>query len=245
MYLVSLKKMHWKKCINDNDVKPSIDFFSCQENNCIIVNDEVLVLKLRDVAKVSAGYPFRGSFDGKSAQGDSCLVVQMKDINEDGLINWAECSKANVVLKGKSSWLADGDVLFAAKGRSNYAAVVNKAEFDENAKVVASPHFYVISKKNASVTPEYITWWLNKLPSQRYFVRNSEGSVTKSIRRAVLEDVEIVVPSLDKQKSIVALNQSFIAQKRALESLIQNAESMENAIAGDLLAPGQDDLFSG
>lgn len=52
------------------------------------------------------------------------------------------------------------------------------------------------------VLPEYLTWLLNQSPCQKYLEQNAEGSMSKSIRRSVLEETPIAIPPLVKQKRL-------------------------------------------
>ncbi|MEB4593205.1 hypothetical protein VSS37_19670 [Candidatus Thiothrix sp. Deng01] len=78
-------------------------------------------------------------------------------------------------------------------------------------------------------------WWLNQYPSQQYFQREAEGSVTKSIRRSVLENVPIVVPSPGKQYAIIQLANTLAREQQALAQLRRSGEHLMNTIANDLL----------
>jgi len=185
---------------------------------------------LKELTHISVGYPFRGSIP-EVAGGDVC-VIQMKDVSPDG-INWNGCIKTELKGKRAPGWLQEGDILFTARGSRNYAALVDQ---QANQKpIVAAPHFYVLSCARQDVLPEYLAWFINQSPSQRYFQREAEGSLTKSIRRSVLESLPIVVPSLVKQHSIIKLAQTVSKERQVMQQLINRGEKLMNAIANDLL----------
>ena len=125
-----------------------------------------------------------------------------------------------------------GDVLVAGRGNRNYAVLVGD-DCPKN-RVLAAPHFYVISIKRSEVIPAFMVWWLNQRPCQRYFEQSAEGTLTKSIRRTVLEEVEIMLPSIDQQHTIAALACTIAKQRQAAEELIANGEQILTAIACDL-----------
>ena len=56
-----------------------------------------------------------------------------------------------------------------------------------------------ITDCHAQLLPEYLAWWLNQEPSQRYFEQNAEGSQVKSIRRSVLAETPLALPALRQQ----------------------------------------------
>lgn len=79
-----------------------------------------------------------------------------------------------------------------------------------------------------------MVWLLNQAPAQRYFEQNAEGTLTKSIRRSVLEDAPVVVPPLAKQRAIIAMANTLGEEQRLIQRLVNNGERMMGAIANDL-----------
>ncbi len=70
--------------------------------------------------------------------------------------------------------------------------------------------------------PEFLAWQLNQRPLQTYFDRAAEGSVTKSVRRAVLGEARINIPPLEKQQQILALYKTLQKEKSLYADLIRN-----------------------
>jgi len=190
-------------------------------------------LKLKHVASISAGYPFRGKIKESSRSG--IVAVQMKDVSPVTGVNWATCIETTLEGKRQPDFLSNGDILFASRGSHNYAALVGGKPEQEGALAVASPHFYQVRCESELILPEYLAWFLNQKPCQRYFEQNSEGTLTKSIRRNVLEDAVIAVPSLDKQQMIIGLSETLAEERKLVERLIDNGETLMNSIAKDLL----------
>jgi hypothetical protein len=191
-------------------------------------------MKLKQVATIEAGYPFRGKIpDVQSAE---VVVVQMKDVSVLGGVDWSVCARTNLTGKREPAWLQSGDILVAARGSQNYAVLIDSAVPQQKIRAVAAPHFFVLSVKNNVVLPEYLVWFLNQQPCQRYFEQNAEGSLTKSIRRGVLEEVPIAVPPLAKQQLIVKLANTIRQEQQVLEQLVSNGERLMNNIAAELLS---------
>lgn len=190
-------------------------------------------MKLNQIAKVEVGYPFRGKIP--EVQGGSVCVIQMKDVSVSG-INWAGCIKTELEGKRSPGWLQESDILFTARGNRNQAALVDDRV--NHRPMVAAPHFYVLKCAGSTVLPAYLAWFINQTPSQRYFQREAEGSVTKSIRRSVLESLPIAIPSLEKQKSIIRLAQMIKKERQLIQQLTRNGEKLMNTIANDLMKDG-------
>jgi restriction endonuclease S subunit len=88
-----------------------------------------------------------------------------------------------------------------------------------------------------TLLPQFLAWQINQAPAQRYMRKNAEGTDQLSIRRGVLEELPIALPSVSQQSSLIDLDKT-IRQERALhERLIRNREQQIEAMALELLAP--------
>ncbi|QIL90945.1 restriction endonuclease subunit S [Microbulbifer sp. SH-1] len=189
-------------------------------------------MKLKQIATINAGYPFRGKIP--EVAGAAVVAVQMKDISLTEGIQWSDCLETELTGKREPGFLTVGDILVAARGSHNYAVQVDQALASAGKQAVAAPHFFVISLKQKDILPEFMVWLLNQAPAQRYFEQNAEGTMTKSIRRSVLEDTPVVIPPLAKQRAIIAVANTLREEQRLVQKLIYNGERMMSAIAGDL-----------
>lgn len=188
-------------------------------------------MQLGQVVKMNAGHPFRGRIPEVSGTG--VRAIQMKDVSIEGGLNWSTAVETEVVGKREPDYLTPGNILFAIRGNHNYAVLVDEVATEQRA--VASPHFFVLRCTSDTVFPVFLVWLLNQEPLQRYFRREAEGTLTKSIRRNVLENAPITIPSLEKQHQIVQLAHCVKQERQLLEKLIRNNETMLGSIATDLL----------
>ena len=182
-----------------------------------------------DIATISAGHPFRGKIPEKS--GSDIRVVQMKNIAAENKVSWDNIIEPELIGTKQPDWLMKGDVIFAARGARNYAALIDQSR----ERIVSSPHFYIIRIKNQSLLPEFLVWQLNQKPLQNYFDRSAEGSLTKSVRRSVLENAEINIPMLQKQKQILGLHNTLLREKQLYAELTRNADKLMNSIASEIM----------
>lgn len=189
-------------------------------------------MKLKQIATINAGYPFRGKIP--EVPGSAMVAVQMKDVSLTEGIRWPDCLETELTGKREPDYLTTGDILVAARGSHNYAVQVDQALATIGKQAVAAPHFFVISLKKKDILPEFLVWLLNQTPTQRYFEQNAEGTLTKSIRRSVLEDVPVVVPPLAKQRAIISMAATLRDEHKLIQKLVSNGERMMNAIAKDL-----------
>lgn len=189
-------------------------------------------MKLKQIATINAGYPFRGKIP--EVPGSAVVAVQMKDVSLTEGIRWSDCLETELTGKREPDYLTTGDILVAARGSHNYAVQVDQALATIGKQAVAAPHFFVISLKKKDILPEFLVWLLNQTPAQRYFEQNAEGTLTKSIRRSVLEEAPIVVPPLTKQRAIISMAATLRDEHKLIQKLVSNGERMMSAIAKDL-----------
>lgn len=188
-------------------------------------------VKLNQIATISAGHPFRGKIP--EVDSGSLAVVQMKDTSPDEGVEWSVCLRTKPTSKKEPDWLQTGDILVAARGNQNYAVLVDTR--DAILPAVAAPHFYVVRLHSKVLSPEFLAWQLNQTPCQRYFELHAEGSAAKSIRRQVLEETPIGIPSLARQATIMNMAHSLREERRLMQQLKRNGEQMMHAIAASLL----------
>lgn len=98
--------------------------------------------------------------------------------------------------------LKDGDVLFSAKGTKNFAAVYE----NQNPAAVASTSFFVLRPAKNKILPEYLSWFLNHPETQKFLKDKARGTAIPSIRKTELEDLEISIPSIEKQRTVIQLS---------------------------------------
>jgi len=194
-------------------------------HNAIISN-----APLADVVYLKYGYPFRGAM--QSIPGGSAQVLQLKDITTDGIVNWSNLTKTDLPGRKDPEWLSDGDILLMARGTRTQAVYLsNVPEF-----VVCSPHFYILRvKSKGRLLPKFLCWQLNQKTVQSYFKNLGQGSSQHSLNRSLIESVEVVVPSIEKQIQILNLVSCAEQELAALEKLVQNRHAQLDFIAQNIL----------
>lgn len=187
---------------------------------------------LAEVASLQAGYPFRTTVE-EIVNGD-VLVVQMKDVGPEIGVDWASAIRTRLTGRKQPYWIQEGDILFAAKGARFYAVC---AGAPPGQAVCVPAFFHLRVHVTAQVDPHFLAWQINQPPCQRQLLQAAEGSSQLSIRRPVLEQLELSIPAVEEQRRIVALADLAQRERRALQRLIANREQQLQAIAEDLSAP--------
>lgn len=118
--------------------------------------------------------------------------------------------------------LSVGEVLFAAKGARNYAVVWNS-----QIKIAcATSTFIILSTKDNHVLPEYLSWYLNSKRAYKYFIPFKKKGTIPVINKKALEDFEITVPAIEKQKLIVNAFWSWKKEKNIANTLLEKKEQL-------------------
>ncbi len=197
-------------------------------------DDAVFFINLKDAARVSAGYPLRGSAEALGP-GD-VRFVQLKDVSLDADINWTGIPSVELPSKRVPEWLSDNDVIFSARGTKTLAYPVTGTP----GRAVCAPQFYVISIKDPEkLLPAFLAWQINQRSAQDYLARSATGSYIQNIRRGVLEALPVAVPSLRVQRVIVDFWQAARRERTTLNQLIETRNRQLDALAVGLLQPRQ------
>lgn len=192
--------------------------------------NDALTVTLREVAEVRMGYPFRGAIS--EVAGGTIRVVQIRDVTRAGLRSCDDLAVTEVQGRKEPDWLLDQDVLFVARGANAYSTVVTNPP----ARTVCSQHIYVIRVKNRErLLPAFLAWQLNQAPAQRYLSQSAEGSHQLSIRRTVLDVIEVKIPPIHQQRVAIALAQMAEVERHVFEALIKNRETELASVAARLL----------
>ncbi len=141
------------------------------------------------------------------------VYLQAKYFDEAGVLKTELEPDLNAGSISSKHLLEQGDVLFAAKGSKNFAATFNH----NGIPAVASTSFFVIRVHQQQVLPAFLTWFLNTPGTQQLLKRYAKGSSIVSISKDDLSELEISIPSIEKQHLILKT-----ANLRKLELSINN-----------------------
>lgn len=153
--------------------------------------------------------------------------LQVKNINPANQLDYNQIAMVkNTGINGKH-WLKKDDLLFAAKGTSNYCLL-----YDGSAgNIVASSSFIIIRLMKEDVLPEFLCCFLNT-PSILEKLKNSAvGTGIQVIPQSVLGDIQLDIPSLEVQKAIIELNRL----RKESESIHNEINELKRSLQNQLL----------
>ena len=150
-----------------------------------------------------------GLFAKTISKGD-IVYLQAKHFDENGQLRTSLHPDLNADNIIERHLLRTGDVLFAAKGSKNFAAVFE----NHNAPSVASTSFFVFRITDKNILPEFLVWFLNHPSTQKNLKGQAIGTSIASISKSVLEELEISIPSIETQKAILQITNLRNTEKK-------------------------------
>lgn len=161
--------------------------------------------RIKVKAKLSEIVTITSGIYSKFGQLGNAIYLQANYFNESGQLD--DNIRPNLVLNKQTEkhLLNEGDVLFAAKGAKNFAVSIK----NKMGLCVASSTFLVLRIKNDSrikVLPEYLVWFLNHPHNLLHLKAKAIGTGVPSISKKTLDDMEIILPPVITQETIVIID---------------------------------------
>jgi hypothetical protein len=187
---------------------------------------------LGKIADIQAGYSFRSRLE--SLESGAVSVVQMKDLTSANRVCCDALVKVDMETPKEHHLLRAGDIIFRSRGLVTNSAIL----LDTLDTAVLAAPLLRVRCNYSTVMPEYLNWYINQQPAQSYLTSCAEGTALKMISKQSLENLEILVPSLERQRLISEL--AFLAE-REQEIMKKLAEKRSQHITGTLLQLAEGD----
>ena len=182
-------------------------------------------MKIKKLATVQMGYSFRSRLE--ASEGGGVAVIQMKDLLDDNTVGCDDLVKIDLGAVKEHHLAQRGDLVFRSRGHVTTAAVLLE---DPGKAVVAAPLLRIRVAKPDKVLPEYLNWYISQRDAQIFLTSRAKGTVQKMISKQAIEDLEVVLPSLEKQKNIVELATLSAREQTLLHTLADKREQYISAV---------------
>lgn len=180
-------------------------------------------VKLEKIATVQTGYSFRSRLE--SLESAAVAVIQMKDLTSANRVCCDELVRVDMELPREHHLVRPGDLVFRSRGLTSHSALLID---DPGAAVLAAP-LLRIRVTSAALLPEYLNWFISQLPAQSYLASCAEGTALKMISKQSLEKLELVIPSLARQRFIVEMDALAAEEERILKALTDKRQQYISA----------------
>jgi restriction endonuclease S subunit len=179
---------------------------------------------LNKIVEVISGFAFRKP--EVNVSGQDVVVIQARDISGDIFLN----TEGHVKIFGKDiktkAFVQKGDVIIAERGTFK-AGLVG----DDLQNSLAASSTYILRPTSKDIDPEYLVAYFNSQVGSNNISKAAKGSLIKNISKGDLENLEIPVPTLEKQKEIVKIFKNNLKQQKLLDQKKQLVgEVVESAI---------------
>ena len=183
-------------------------------------------MKLKNIATIQSGYINRGKIEPIDT--GSCLLMQAKDVDADKLSYRTDALvRFDPRLSGKDWFLEPGDILFMARGIRNYSLLIDKVPDS----VLAAACFFIVRVSKAEALPEYLWWYLNQSPVEKYLKRLSGRAVHMPVvKRTVLESIDVPLPTIEVQMRVADLTSLMNKERDLYEKLAEKRKYLMTEI---------------
>ncbi len=178
---------------------------------------------LKDIAEISSGLLFRSGV--KTVKEGKYRVIQIKDTS-NGSIDWTALPKTNISGVKGDLVLRNGDVLFRSRGDKNTAVVIKNCP----GNCVVASQLFIIRLKEQAFLPDYLAWYMNQKPAQRYFDQNARGSYIRLINKQVLGLLKVSVLPLEVQEKIIKVHQLSLKEKQIVSKTQEKRDQLIDAV---------------
>ncbi len=175
-----------------------------------------VTVAIKEIATVQMGYSFRSRLEVSKDGG--VAVIQMKDLLDDNTVGCDGLIKTDMDAVKSHHLVCKGDLVFRSRGLVSNAAILLE---DPGNAVVAAPLIRIRITQPDRVLPEYLNWYLSQREAQVFLTSRAKGTTQKMISKEVLEDLEVLLPSLECQKNIVELASLSAREERLLGALAE------------------------
>lgn len=160
-------------------------------------------IALEQAVSVRAGVAFREAI--KHEEGGGIAIVQAGDVQTDsGLDIDGLVRVQDAPTRGELPIVAAGEVLLQCRGQSYRAAVMPA----HNVPVVPTASLLVL-RPGPQLTPEYLAQFLNDPVTQAELRTLATGATIANLKRNSVEQLQVLVPSIEDQKRIVAYSETL------------------------------------
>jgi restriction endonuclease S subunit len=169
---------------------------------------------LKDMATIRSGRLFRGKIEPDPT--GHYQVIQIGDIDVDRKLSYKDMTRISLPDIKRSQLVQKGDVLFISRGLRKHAVAIT----EELNNVITTSQIFIL-RPCEMLLPEYLAWYLNQLPAQRYLEEHSSGTNVSLINMEAFGKLPVRTPKLDIQQKIVQIYELSLRERELTELILQ------------------------
>lgn len=159
------------------------------------------------------GYFFRSRIEARGS--GAVAVIQMKDLTDDNRVDCSGLTQVDMESLKAHHIVRPGDLFFRSRGLTATSAILTD---DPGVAVVSAPLLRIRVDEQV-VLPEYLNWFISQVSAQSYLASRAIGTAQKMISKEALENLEVFIPSIERQRAITELAALADEEQRLLNRL--------------------------
>ncbi len=187
-------------------------------------------MKIKKLATVQMGYSFRSRLE--TSESGRVAVIQMKDLLDDNTVGCDGLVKINMEAMKEHHLAQRGDLVFRSRGGTVTSAILLD---DPGNAVIAAPLLRIRVAKLDKLLPEYLNWYISQRDAQIFLTRRAKGTVQQMISKQTIEELEVVLPCLEKQKAIIELANLSLQEQALFQTLADKRKQYISAVLMQLV----------
>ena len=164
-------------------------------------------MKIKELCDIRIGHSFRQRLTTESD--GNVMVIQPKNISPEGLITFGPEEPVRRDVSAPKPLQLD-DILLVNRGR--FSATV--FDLPESGTWIVPASILVLTLRGELLLPKYLACFFNSSNGQELFRRHCEQSTIPFISAKNLSDIDIPIPSLDRQKPLIAFEEAAAKYSR-------------------------------
>lgn len=185
-------------------------------------------MRLSDLSDIHSGYTARGRLDPAPEGG--VLALQLRDVGTTGEMSASDFQRYHLNKLSDRCFVRGGEVVFRSRGEPNAAAAIPDPLPEP---VVVIVPLVIVRPDRSRILPEYLAWAINQPEAQRQLGAEAQGTSLRMIPKTVLENLQIALPDLPTQQSIVELDALARQEGQLLRRLAARRETLLSTILGE------------
>jgi hypothetical protein len=185
--------------------------------------------KLASIASIQTGYTFRR---GVPVSADGAFsAIQMKNLKEDGSVDLGTLCRVPDEGFREAHRVQAGDLIFRSRGTQFTLGCVP----DSSLSLVLAAPLVRVRVDSTKALPGYVAWFVNGPLGRAYFETVMAGSAIKMVSKAAFGEMELPLPPLSEQQTIVEFISLCARERELSETLLLRRTQLLNAKFQDFL----------
>jgi restriction endonuclease S subunit len=195
------------------------------------INGGNMMKKLNELFTINSGVVFKRLEAPPGTSGYEYKIITLKSINDLGYleIEYFDEFKSKKEIIGKH--IAQiGDIIV----RLSYPYTAVNIDKEAQGAIIPSL-FAILRPKGKKIISEYASIFLNSDYMKKQYNRDASGSALQMIKMSALKNYEVIIPNVERQKSIIEISKLSIKELHLIEALLEQKKLYHKGIFQELI----------